>query len=584
MSTIQVGWDLQRHFYQSPSDPQIDKDLQEAEEAYRVFVEQYEDNDLHLREPSALKAALDGWDRLDSSKPIYYFHYLRELNSADPVVEARLQQLNEFYSKLGNQVVFFELRLGKISKARQRTFLADPQLSSYHYYLKGIFEKARYDLSEPVEKIVNRLSLPSSSLWIQGVSKELNQKTIRFEGKITSLPEASNLISQLPTQQRRWLHRKIIGAQRKLQSFAESEINALYIRKKIMDEERGYKEPYSATIIGNDNTEDEVMSLVEAVSRNFDIAHRFYAVKAKMMGESVLTYADRYARVGKLQVAIGFEESYQRLNSLFGSLKPEYGQILTMMHEQGQVDVYPRRNKSGGAFCSSSTECPTFVLLNWVDSVNAYLTHAHELGHAIHAQRSKTQKLNVYQGHSTSLAETASTFFEGIAFDALLQDMTEEDQILALHDRIQDDIATVFRQTACFNFELALHRQIREKGFVGHQEIAQLMNQHMGAYLGPVVKLTKADGYFWIGWSHIRRFFYVYTYAYGQLVSMALRQRVKENSSYISKVDEFLCAGASQTPAEILGTIGIVTNEQFFESGLAAIRSDLDRLESLTSK
>lgn len=579
--SIQTTWDLAKHFYSSPLDPQIELDLQKVEEVHQSFADKYQASDGFLSDSEALREALDAYDNLSGIAPYYYFNYLQCLNSADEEVEARLSQLSDFYSKLENKVVFFGLKLGKISQAQQEVFLADPILAPYRHYLKQLFENARYDLSEEVEQIVNRLDLPSASLWSQGVTKQLNKSTVRFNGKALALPAASNLIPELPLNERHALHAKLMHAIRRHTGFAESEINALYIRKKILDNERGLKNPYTASVLGNDNTEEEVMSLVAAVTDNFDIAGRFYAAKAQMLNQDVLGYADRSAKAGDLDLAITFESSFYLLRDLFGTLKPEYAQILVEMHQNGQVDVYPRKGKRGGAFCSSSSETPTFVLLNWVDSLHAHLTHAHEFGHAVHAQRSKMQEIRLYQGSSLSLAETASTFFEGMAFDALLPDLSPEQQIVALHDQIQGDVSTIFRQVACFNFELALHQKIRQEGYVSHEAISELMNEHMAAYLGPSVNLTKNDGYFWITWHHIRRFFYVYTYAYGQLVSRALRQKVKEDPAYINQVDRFLTAGESQSPSEILAGIGIETNAEFFEKGLSAVRQDVERLEEL---
>src|SRR3989338_6636530 len=94
-------------------------------------------------------------------------------------------------------------------------------------------------------------------------------------------------------------------------------------------------------------------------------------------------------------------------------------------------------------------------------------------------------------------------------------------KMVALHNKIQDDIQTIFRQIACFNFELEIHKTIRKKGNMSKEELSACMNKHMKNYIGHV-ELTEKGGYFFVDWSHIRRFFYVYSYAFGQLASKAL--------------------------------------------------------------
>ena len=245
------------------------------------------------------------------------------------------------------------------------------------------------------------------------------------------------------------------------------------------------------------------------------------------------------------------------------------------------MDVFPAQGKRGGAFCSSGVGTPTLVLLNHMPNYDGVMTFAHEMGHAIHAEFSKSQS-PLYQGHSTAVAEVASTFFENLAFEEIFSKLTDKEKIEALHDRINDDISTVFRQIACFNFEYELHTQIKQKGALSREDIAALMNKHMSAYLGKSVKLDEVDGYFFVAWSHIRSFFYVYSYAYGQLISKALYASYKKDKNFLLKIEEFLYAGESKTPEDIFNSIGIdTTKPEFFELALQSIEKDIDYLEEL---
>lgn len=203
------------------------------------------------------------------------------------------------------------------------------------------------------------------------------------------------------------------------------------------------------------------------------------------------------------------------------------------------------------------------------------------MGHAIHAERSKNQR-PLYQGNPISTAETASTFFETAALHRIIEMLPAEEHIIARHDTLQDTIATVFRQIACFQFEQALHREVRESGYVPKERIAELMNAHMSAYLGPAMELERADGYFFVHWSHIRRFFYVYSYAYGQLISKALHRTLAAHPRFIEKIDGFLAAGESESPYDIFKSCGLDTKKpDIFLEGLASIEEDVIELERL---
>jgi oligoendopeptidase F len=123
---------------------------------------------------------------------------------------------------------------------------------------------------------------------------------------------------------------------------------------------------------------------------------------------------------------------------------------------------------------------------------------------------------------------------------------------------------------------------IRTKGAASKEEMAKLMNKHMQAYLGPAVKLEENDGYFFVQWSHIRNFFYVYSYAFGQIISKALYAEYKKDASFIKKIEQFLSAGGSMSPYDIFKSIGIDTSKpEFFEAGLKQVEADIKRLEKL---
>jgi oligoendopeptidase F len=114
--------------------------------------------------------------------------------------------------------------------------------------------------------------------------------------------------------------------------------------------------------------------------------------------------------------------------------------------------------------------------------------------------------------------------------------------------------------------------------------MAVLMNKHMHSYMGDAVELNEEDGYLFVYWSHIRRFFYVYSYAYGLLISRTLYEKWKSDKSYKAKIEQFLSAGGSMSPKDIFKSIGINTNEAFFEAGLKGIEADIIKLEKLAKK
>lgn len=583
--TIQTTWNLGL-LYASLDDPKIQRDVTAMKRCVTAFAKTYRNRTDYLTNEKKLLAALTAYEKLSDigRDPSLYYWLTKELNSNNQKAQAALTKLSHELAEVGNMVLFFELNLGKIKPNMQKRFLKSATLKPYRYFLEKIFEESAYNLSEAEEKILNLKSLPSYSLWVDGVEKALNKQTVLHKGHQLPIAEAHAKVSDLPLLGRRKLQDAVLKACERVSDFAESELNAVVVNKKIGDELRGNKMPYSATIRAYENDEKSILNLVTTVTEHFVLSNRFYKLKARLLGLKKLHYADRSVSIGKLKTTFSFEKSAELFHGILAEIDQPYADMFECFLREGHIDAYPKVGKSGGAFCVSDVNNPTYILLNHTNSFHAFMTLAHETGHAIHSEMAKTQPTR-YQGYSTSVAETASTLFEALAFERVFERLSKKEQIIALHDRINDDMSTIFRQIAFFNFELELHERIRARGSLGKEEIARLLNKHTKAYLGPVFDLKDLDGYFFVMVSHFRRFFYVYSYAYGQLISKVMSARYEANNAYRAEIREFLSAGSSKSPEHIFSDIGIdTTTSRFFKEGLASVARDIDRLEKLTKK
>lgn len=580
-------WDLSS-LYKGPTDPKLEKDVEEMAKLCKAFADKYEKDDSYVNNEDALVKALTDWEtligKIDNDKPMWYLYNRQSIENSNKDVISKINFLKPRVITAHNSVLFFNLKLAKISADNQKKFLNSEKLKPFKYYLELIFKNAKYNLQEEVEKVLNLKSQTSYDMWVDSFQKLCSEQTVVFKGNKIPFAEAMNKIHQLPTKDRRILHAACMEVLKSISYMAESEINAVYTDKKINDELRGYVKPYSATVLGYQNDEKSVETLVKVVTDNFKIAHRFYKLKSKLLGLKNLEYSDRAIGIGKNERSVYFDEAVQIIQTSFAKANPYYKEVFDMMLKNGQIDVYPKKGKSGGAYCWGKKGLPTIVMLNYIPAVDAVMTLAHEMGHAIHTELAQEPK-PLYEHYTISVAEVASTFFENLAFEHMFESLSDKEKIVALSNRLDDFCQTIFRQIACFNFELDLHTEIRKKGSLTVSEIGALHNKNMSAYLGPICKLKETDGYFFEAWSHIRRFFYVYSYAYGALISRALYKKYKENSAYIEKINSFMKAGQTMSPEDIFKSVGIDTsNESFFKMGLESLNDDIDTLEALLKK
>src|SRR5919198_2272078 len=165
-------------------------------------------------------------------------------------------------------------------------------------------------------------------------------------------------------------------------------------------------------------------------------------------------------------------------------------------------------------------------MLNYTHKRRDVLTLAHGLGHGVHAALGGRQGV-FHMATPLTLAETASVFGETLVFGRLLERAASPESRLALlAGSIEGSIATVFRQVAMNRFEHLVHTARREDGELSVDRFGELWAGSQKELLGDAVEVT--DGYrSW--WSYVPHFIstpgYVYAYAYGQLLALAVYGR-----------------------------------------------------------
>jgi oligoendopeptidase F len=585
--TIQTEWDLKKHYYSSETDPQIEIDIKAIESTYSAFAKKFAGKDF-TSTVDKLAAALKAQDALmaiPASKPILYYWYRQTLDASDQKAEQQINLISERLTKTGNQTIFFGLAIAKIPKATQKLYLKDPKLEPYRYLLSQIFETAKHNLTEAEEKIMSLKSTPARSLWVNGTDKILNKRSITYKKQVMPLNEAIEKVSAIDPVERPKLWAVVREELKSLSEIAENEMNAIVIDKKINDELRGYTKPYQATVQSYENDLTAVEALVESIStKGFALSRKFYELKAKAHGVASLPYASKYDPMGE-EIHIPFSDAADICRDVFYGVKNEYGEFFDEMLKGGNIDVYPRKNRSGGAFMSSDTNIPIFVFLNQVDTFKSLETLAHEMGHALHSHRSKAAQPARYQDYSTTTAETASTLFENLVFDSVYRQSDDATRFTLMHDRLTRDISTIQRQIAFFNFEREMHMLIRTQGAASKEELAALLVKQLKAHLGKGVDVADDDGYSFVYIGHFRAMFYVYSYAYGLLMSSLMSQNYIADNSYAAQIDKFLTSGGNNTVENIFKSIGIDAHKlSTFETSLASLEKNVNEFGRLLKK
>lgn len=593
----QDTWNLSPLF-SGDANPRILKNLDHARmESYR-FINKWKSRTDYLEIPKVLKEALDEYESWakhygTNGDAGYYINLRLHQEQNNPKLRALANKIKDKSVIITNDIQFFTHNIAKIPQKDQSKFLKSAYLKDYKHFLESLFKEAKYLLTDAEEKILNLTDTTAHTNWIKMTSnflaKEerhvLDENANKTETK-KNLAEILSLLSSKDKIVRDTAAKAINEIFEKYVDTAENELNSILDYKKTIDDLRKLPRPDTARHLNDDMDTKVIDTLVNAVSEKFDVTQSYYELKAKLLGVKKLEYHERNVEYGTLSTQYKFAESTNLVSKTLQKLDPEFYQIFQDLLSSARFDVFPKKDKTSGAFCTHGSKIqPTYILLNHTNKLPDVLTLAHETGHAIHNEliRQKQNELNF--GTSLAIAETASTFMEDFVLQEVAQQTNEEEKLALIMTKLNDDVSTIQRQIACYKFEQELHKTFREVGYLSKEDIGKMFTKHMRAYMGNYVIQSPGSQNWWIYWSHIRSFFYVYSYASGLLISKSLQNMVKQNPEFIKEVKKFLSTGDAKSPKNALLTLGVdITDKKFWAKGLAEQKKLLSEAWTLAEK
>ena len=577
-SKFKINWDLSLIG---------DVSLSEVTKITKRFVEKWQNREDYLQDPPILKEALDEYNEWEEKyagggDEAYRVVLENALDQNNPELKAKYNKFHEAIVDLYNSIQFFPLKIAKISLEKQQLFLDASELQDYRYFLEGQFKIGKYLLSEKEEKILNLKSKVSYGNWVDMTSSFLSKE--EREGK--SFSEISSLLSDGDKKTRDKAAVWFNDILEKRIDTGEHEINSILETAKVDLKLRGYKRPDEPQHIGDDIETEVIDALLEAVTSSFDISQKYYELKAKLLGLEKLEYHERNVPFGKAEKEYSFDDAIDLVREAFEDLNPFFADTFNDFVTNGHFDVYPKKNKISGAGCWSNLKTqPSFIHLNFTGKLRDVTTIAHEMGHAIHNKLIEQSQKAIYCDVSLATAETASTFMEDFVTREILKDADDELRLALQLEQLNDLVSSVQRQTACYKFEQELHAVFAEKGYLSKEKIGEMFQKHMKSYMGDFVEQSEGSQNWWIYWGHIRRFFYVYSYASGLLISKSLQKKVKADPDFINEVTRVLSFGISKSPKDAFAQVGVdITDPEFWKRGLNEEKSLLEDTWTLAKK
>ncbi|MDD4043196.1 MAG: M3 family oligoendopeptidase [Anaerolineaceae bacterium] len=582
----QSPWSL-KDLFESFEDPKI-------EESYKALsknVEQFESYREQLSNDLSSEKFLEIIGKLEEGQELAYRLYgfsslSFAANTQDQKAQIGIARVQQFLAEVENRTLFFSLwwkALDDQNAARLLDVSGD-----YRYWLEQIRNFKPYTLSEPEEKIINIKNVTGTSAMdmlydsitnryvfkveVDGETKELTR------GELMSLVRTSD--PDLRARAYQELYR-VYGEDANILGQIYQNIVRDWKNENVGL--RGFASPISVRNTINDLPDEVIETLLEVARQNIGIFHRYFKLKASKIGMEKLRRYDIYAPVSESDKRYNYDEATAMTFEAFERFDPKFAQLARRVFDEEHVDSEVRKGKMGGAFCSTlGPKLTPWVMLNYQGKADDVSTMAHELGHAIHSMMAEEH--SIFTQHAClPLAETASTFGEMTLTDLLLERETDEGvKQDILFGQLDDAFATIIRQIYFALFEREAHEMIANNASVDELNEAYLAN--LKEEFGDSVDVSDEFKYEWVSIPHIYGTpFYVYAYAFGQLLVFALYKRYQEEGeSFKPKYLRILSAGGSVAPIPLLAEAGMdVTKAEFWQGGFDVIEGMVEKLESL---
>ena len=580
----QTRWSLQ-DLFKSADTPEMEETFKKAEKMVTAF----EKNRNVLKDNLSQEAFLSIIKDLEAlTRQLRLVNDYAELWFTEDTQNQQAQSLmaraEQFAAEQANKVIFFTLWWKSVSDETASRLMENS--GDYRYWLEEIRHFKPYTLSEAEEKIINIKDLTGFSSFIRlydSITNRYSYKvTVEGEEKDLTRGELMSLVRRSDADLRasayQSLYKKygdeapILGQiyQTVIRDWRNENINL-----------RGYKTPISARNLGNDIPDDVVDTLLDVCKKNATVFQRFFKLKAKMLGVDSIKRYDVYAPVAESNKNYSFGMATELVLDSFQEFDPRFAQLAHKVFSSNHIDSEVRKGKRSGAFCATvAPDITPWVLLNYQGKADDMATLAHELGHAIHSLLASDHSL--FTQHSClPLAETASTFGEMMLVDRLLSEESDEEvRRDLLFRQVDDSYATIMRQSFFAMFEKEAHEMTRQGASVN--ELAEAYMKNLETQFGD--SLTLADEFRW-EWVSIPHFyhtpFYVYAYAFGQLLVLSLYKQYKEEGdSFKPRYINMLSTGGSKAPMQILDEAGMdVRKAAFWQGGFDLIDNMVTQLE-----
>ena len=503
---------------------------------------------------------------------------------------------------LGNSVEeltsFLSPELLKIGRARVTALQkADPSMAIYSHWLDDILRTAPHTLDRKGEELIANFSAATGAA--NAIYSTLADADMPWP-KVTLSDGAKVVLDQTGYEKYRALanradRKRVFDAfWGRWKEFERTFGVTFYEQLKkdaALAKVRHYPDSLTQALDANKLPRSVYDTLVAQAELNLPTLHRYFRLRARMLGVSDMHYYDVYPPIvaSDLKYPIGL--STRLMLDAVKPLGADYVQALEQGTKSGWMDVYPRPKKRSGAYMNGSVyDVHPYLLLNHNDDYESLSTLAHEWGHAMHSYLANRAQPYINAEYPTFTAEIASTTNEVLLLYHMLKIAKDDNErLLYLDSALENLRGTFFRQAMFAAFERDVHARVDQGESLTGEALTKIYGDILRRYHGDQEGVVKVDDLYTVEWAFIPHFynrFYVFQYATsisaGNMFADEILQGVPgARERYLN----ILRAGGSRYPYELVKEAGVdLATPAPYQAIVARMNRIMDQIEAIAAK
>lgn len=581
-------WNLERIF-------KTDEEFQKEIEAVRKQIDEFAKLEGHTTENAEMfyRSITAGNEIERRLNKLYTYASMKsDEDVANTENQAKKEQVVNLYNYASSKMYFQTPELLNTEKEVIESFYqAEPKLLEHKTNIEEVYRYKPHTLPKEEEKLLSNLSSAfgnDETTYGYLTDSDLDFGTIHDENGVEVPLTDTNFsiyIKSSKREVRKEAFERLYEVYKQFQNTITATFNGAIKQNVAMAHIKHYKTSFEAALFGDELDSKVYDTLVSSVRNHLDVLHDYYRLRKEVLNLKELHLYDVYTNlVPDTDTKYPFETASRLVLDALKPLGDAYINDLKQAFTESWIDIYPNKNKRGGAYSSGSYDTMPYVLLNYQDKLDDVSTLAHELGHSMHSFYTRKNQPYQYGDYPIFVAEVASTVNELLLAKHMLKVSTNKNERLAILNQLLELFkGTIYRQVMFAEFEKYAYDLVEQDEVITPDKLCKKYYELNQDYFGSDVVVDKEIAYEWEKVPHFYYHFYVYKYATGisaacHIVEGILSGDEAKRDAYL----KMLANGCRENPLNTLKIAGVdMTDKEVYES---AIRMFADTIEEFRNE